>query len=100
MASNRDAIEALAAWVNDDVTRLFEAEISNERNGGISPSTLSSTIDSVSQMPDDILREFCEGRDCANLLRSLLMIRDLLPGDTQVGELLDEVEVALTGEGS
>jgi len=33
------------------------AEIRNEDDGGISPTTLESALDSLEQMPDDVLEE-------------------------------------------
>lgn len=72
-------------WVNDDVRRVLEAEIRNEDNGGVRPATLSSTIDSLMQMPDEV---FPEDVEITSLLVNLLVIRDLLPGSTRVEELL------------
>lgn len=69
-------------WMTEDIAAVFDAEIANERNGGITPATLSSTIDSITQgLP------VAEGGDPAGALVGLLMIRDLLPGDTEVRDL-------------
>lgn len=38
--------------LSENVRNLFHAEIANERDGGISPSTLFSCADSVHQAPD------------------------------------------------
>ena len=69
------------------LTALFEAEIRNENNGGVRPSTLSSAIDSVMQMPDDILDDMT-GDESRGVLVALLMLRDRLPGSTRLEELL------------
>ena len=77
------SVDVARRWVSEDVEALFQAEISNERAGGVAPATLSSTIDSVSQgLP------FTEDADVVSLLTALLVIRDLLPGDTGVRDLL------------
>ena len=83
-----EALTRARKWVNGDLNRLFQAEIANERNGGVTPSTLSSTIDSIQQMPEDILEEFCDDGSPWIMLTSLLIIRDVLPGDTEVRELI------------
>lgn len=84
MSAVTDPTGAVASrWVTDDLTRIFEAEIANERHGGVAPATLSSTIDSISQgLP------FAEGSDPAPVMNALLVIRDLLPGDTEVRDLI------------
>lgn len=84
-------IQSAVRWVTPDITRLFNSEIDNEENGGVSPATLSSTIDSVAQMPADLLA-FDDSTDVPALLVALLMIRDLLPGRTEVGDLLDDAK--------
>jgi hypothetical protein len=78
------------AWAtNGGLRRLFEAEIRNEDNGGVRPATVSSTIDSLMQMPDDILAEIVgDPDDCVGTLTALLVIRDLLPGKTEIEELM------------
>lgn len=80
-------LEVARRWMNSGLESLFLAEVGNERSGGVTPSTLSSTIDSVTQMPQDILSDITGGRDYV-ALTALLAIRDLLPGDTEVRELL------------
>lgn len=85
--SSPTSLDVARRWVTEGVEALFQAEISNERHGGVTPSTLSSTIDSVSQgLPLD--NEEGEPVDVVSLLIALLVIRDLLPGDTSVRELL------------
>ena len=42
--------------LSKDIIQFFLWELLNEDNEGISPSTLSSAIDSYRQAPDDILR--------------------------------------------
>lgn len=90
MTSNA-TIQSAVRWVTPDITRLFHSEIDNEDNGGASPATLSSTIDSVSQMPADLLA-FDDSTDVPALLVALLMIRDLLPGGTEVADLLEDAK--------
>lgn len=78
-------------WVTPDVARLFEDKIRNEANGGVSPATLSSTIDSVTQMPADLLEGYTVApSDVGALLVALLVLRDRLPGDTLLVDLLDD----------
>jgi hypothetical protein len=69
--------------MNDHIKRLFYAEIANEANGGTSPSTLSSTIDSISQAPDIM----CEGWTAEDFV-ALLLICDLVGTGTELGDLL------------
>lgn len=38
--------------MTDGLQDFFYAEISNERQGGVSPSTLESAVDSLSQAPE------------------------------------------------
>jgi hypothetical protein len=87
MGKREDREEIARRWVDPGVAILFEAEIRNEGQGGVRPATLSSTIDSVAQMPDDILGEFTGGKPMSTLV-ALLVIRDLLPGRTPVANLL------------
>lgn len=42
-------LSVLECWLTRRVRALFEAEISNERSGGVSPATIESAIDSVWQ---------------------------------------------------
>lgn len=77
------AIEAAKRWVNDEVMGIFLAELANERDGGVSPATVSSTIDSISQgLPLGNNQD-----DAITALTSLLVIRDLVDGDTEIREL-------------
>jgi len=39
--------------MNKTTLNFFKAEIRNEKNGGISPSNLSSALDSLNQYPKD-----------------------------------------------
>lgn len=71
----------LTKWVTNNLENFFRAEIANERNGGITPSTLSSAIDSLSQYPDGF-------RLTLDDVVALLLIRDNLPGDTELREFL------------
>lgn len=38
---------------------FFEVEIRNEKQGGVSPATLGSALDSLDQAPDNIIEEWC-----------------------------------------
>lgn len=71
------------AWVTDRVSNLFLAEIANERDGGVAPSTLESTIDSVVQCPEVM----CEGWATDDFV-ALLQIVALAGPETEVRELL------------
>jgi hypothetical protein len=70
-------------WMTERVGMLFDEEIANEHNGGITPSTLSSCIDSVSQAPDIL----CDGWETGDWV-ALLAIRDLCDGNTELADLL------------
>lgn len=69
-------------WVNERIGNLFDAEIANERDGGVTPATLSSCIDSVSQGAEIL----CEGWEAGDFV-ALLMIRDLCDSDTELASL-------------
>lgn len=73
--------------LNEDVRDFFMAEIANERDGGVTPSTLSSAIDSVAQAPDYVLERVLKN-GVADSMRVLLVLRDMLPGDTLLIDLL------------
>lgn len=75
--------DAAKSWVTDKIEDLFLAEIANERDGGVSPATLSSTIDSISQAPDIM----CEGWESSDFI-ALLVICDQVGTDTEVSYLL------------
>lgn len=49
MSVNMDTVKY---WVTEGLQNFFDAEISNERHGGITPSTLDSAVDSLFQCPD------------------------------------------------
>lgn len=69
-------------WMTEPVRGFFRGEISNERNGGVSPSTLSSAIDSLAQGGMDT---FALGeRD----LMTLLKLADLVGTNTHLEDLL------------
>ena len=42
----------------DDLRNFFEAEIRNERHGGVAPATVFSALDSLAQAPDYVLDEW------------------------------------------
>lgn len=69
--------------ISPNLVRLFPAEISNERRGGVSPATLSSTIDSLAQGGIEVF-DFLTPSD----LIDLLLVRDLNPGNLPVADLL------------
>lgn len=48
--------------VSRNLKNLFEVEIRNERFGGISPSTVSSALDSFQQAPKKVLRSWTKTR--------------------------------------
>ena len=39
-----------------DLRQLFSCELYNEGEGGVSPATLSSAVDSLEQAPHDVVR--------------------------------------------
>jgi len=45
-------------YISDYLKRFFEVEIRNERDGGVSPSTLGSALDSWQQAPPEIRMEW------------------------------------------
>jgi len=58
--------------------KFFDDEIMNERNGGISPATLESAVDSLLQAPYDVLDGWLgrgeHGRTAAIWLAQLILI--------------------------
>lgn len=84
--------ETAQVWAkNEGLQRIFEAEIRNEDHGGDRPATLSSTINSIMQMPGDILVETIgEVDDVVGTMTALVMVRDLVSGTTPVRFLLKE----------
>lgn len=80
-----DQIPVARRWITNNIERLFDAEIANEGptdDHGITPATLTSTIDSLSQGGVEVF-DFLTDAD----LIALLMVRDLVPGDTEVRDL-------------
>lgn len=75
--------EAAAKWMTEKVAHLFYVEIANERNGGVSPATLASAIDSVSQAPDIM----CEGWTTEDWV-SLLYVVNLVGSDAELDDIL------------
>lgn len=88
-------LDVARRWMTDGVRRLFEIELANEdamcreamskgRMDEMPPATsLSTVIDSLAQgLPLDNVP------DPTRTLVQLLMIRDLLPGNTDVRDLL------------
>lgn len=83
-------------WVSDGVTRLFEIELANEesmrreamskgRDDAMPPATtISTVIDSLAQglACDE------DTEEPVTALVNLLLIRDYVPGDTEVRALL------------
>lgn len=76
--------DAVVRWVTPKVADLFSVECANERDGGISPAVISSTIDSVVQAPD-IMCPSWEPDDFVALL-AITWIAGL---DAEVGPIVD-----------
>lgn len=95
LTSAGQAIDAVAPttldiarrWMNDDLRRFFDAELANEADGGVSPSTISSAIDSLSQAPDDVVTRWM-ANDPVRSLIALAQITDLVGTETELGDLL------------
>lgn len=77
------SIDTARKWVTPGLTDFFHCEIANERQGGVTPSTVSSAIDSLSQAPDDVF-DMVQRAD----LIGLLMIADLVGTATELRDLL------------
>lgn len=77
-----DKWEQAERWLTDGVRNLLQAEIANERDGGTSPATLDSTIDSLHQGGAEVFG--IAGDDVI----ALLAIRNILPKRTKVRDLL------------
>lgn len=75
--------DVVSSWLTEGVERFFYAELANERDGGISPSTLSSAIDSLSQQPDPAFWGMT-GEDVV----ALLVLRDHLESWTELRDIL------------
>jgi hypothetical protein len=73
---------------------FFEVEIRNEDQGGVSPATIDSALDSLIQAPPDVIVEWCnEGtvRDeslVPEFVDSIRHLRDHFGGNTTLEELL------------
>ena len=73
---------------------FFEVEIRNESEGGVSPSTLQSACDSLSQAPDDVIISWCDDdvvRDhetVANFIDSVETLRKQWGENTLLEDLL------------
>jgi hypothetical protein len=58
--------------VKDALKSFFECEVRNEDDGGVSPATLGSAMDSWVQAPDDVLEDWCGGKtDLAGVKKAL-----------------------------
>jgi hypothetical protein len=51
----------LGIFGTTELRRFLKAEIANESNGGVSPTTLESALDSLDQMPPDVLGDLVSG---------------------------------------
>jgi hypothetical protein len=49
---------------------FFNVEIRNEDEGGISPATLESALDSLRQAPDDVLESWCNEKVTRELVKA------------------------------
>lgn len=73
---------------------FFEAEIANEKCGGVSPATLDSACDSLWQAPCDVIIEWADDDTVYDdgtvdeFVESVRVIRDRLGGDTLLDHLL------------
>lgn len=69
---------------------LFMVEIRNERFGGVSPATLGSCVDSLSQAPIDVLRSWFDTDD-EEIIGTMIELAELCAWygkDTQLREFL------------
>lgn len=57
------ALSHEAVELSPMMERFFEAEIANEADGGDSPATLQSALDSFRQMPTDVFLKICDLED-------------------------------------
>lgn len=80
-----DSLKMARRWVTPTLERFFEAEIANERDGGVSPGTLSSAIDSLNQGGAEVWN-YLTSTD----LITVALIRDHVPGDTLLVDLFPE----------
>jgi hypothetical protein len=53
-----DWLDLFPAYVTPALIRFFAVEIENEEQGGVSPATLQSALDSWDQAPQPVLHEF------------------------------------------
>ena len=84
--------------MSDHARRFFEVELRNERDGGVSPATIGSAIESANQAPTDVLDSWMgrmsvrgeSANEAAGTLRSeLANLRDRFGGGFRLQELLD-----------
>lgn len=72
----------------NDIRLFFEAEIANESNGGDSPATIQTALDSLAQMPDDVLEEMGIEMDGETLYQHI----DLFRPEVRLSQLLELME--------
>lgn len=70
--------------ITEKVENLFLAELANERDGGVSPSTISSALDSISQAPEIM----CEGWEMSDWI-VLLQIAEGVGFDAELAWLVE-----------
>jgi hypothetical protein len=80
MSRNIDTAKSL---VTPNIERLFHAEIANECDGGVSPSTLFSAVDSMVQAPDIM----CEGWTSDDFIK-FIHILEWVGDKTELREIL------------
>jgi len=83
---------AIIRWMTPKVADLFAAECANERDGGVSPATIASTIDSVTQAPEIM----CPGWELPDFV-AMLTITWIAGLDAQVGPMVDAYDAGLRG---
>jgi hypothetical protein len=76
---------------------FFQVEINNEADGGDSPSTLDSAVDSLQQAPDDVVVEWCnddavmDEKGVGEFFTHVKNMREKLGSDTELEDLLAEL---------
>ena len=74
---------------DDNLDHFFKVEIENEVHGGVSPATLNSAIDSLTQASDDVIAAWFNGEPISGLV-AFARLLSIMPGAREI-ELRDFV---------
>jgi hypothetical protein len=75
--------------------RFFEAEIRNERSGGVGPATLDSAVESLMLAPEDVIVSWCADESVTEataqgFVSSIIELRDRFGGHVELRALISD----------